>query len=169
MQRFDRQKTKALVLHALASAQPDGLSAAGLSIVMFVADVIHLARAGLTVTGGTYIRDRSGAASRHLATVRTELLSDGVIEEFSQETESGARSFVRIVAARSGRKRGVASMNLDRDVGSLNAREMAAVGMAIEWFHGVEGLDRVAGIDPLGAIEGVATIGEPIDLSTALL
>lgn len=169
MQRFDRPKTKALVLHALASSQPDGMSAAALNIVMFLADVIHLARAGSTVTGGTYVRDRSGAASRHLASVRTELLSDGAIEEFSQVTESGPRIFVRIASAGSGRKKRVAVMKLDRDVGSLSAREMAALGMAIEWFHGIDSLERVGGIDPLGAIEDVATIGEPIDLNAALL
>lgn len=168
MPRFRREKLKALLLHTLASTPPGELSLAGLSVVLFLADVIHLDRTGSTISGETYVRDRAGAASRHLATVRAELISSGLIEEFTVESESGPRTFIRISPARK-RRAGVGkAMDKARAAGSLTAGEMTALGIAVEWAHGIDWAHRAGDIDPARAIEAVAEIGQPIDLAVAL-
>jgi Protein of unknown function (DUF4065) len=78
--QFNREKMRAVILHACHSCDPDELGAVKLNKVLYYLDMIAYAHHRMTVTGATYRKRPNGPASDQLLFLLREMQRAGDIE-----------------------------------------------------------------------------------------
>ena len=79
--KFDRNKFRTLVLYVVWRAgNREGFGATKLNKVLWFADARSYAMYRKPITGATYIREKHGPVPKEMASIRSELERDGLIE-----------------------------------------------------------------------------------------
>lgn len=77
--QFDREKLKALILHACATCDPSRLGAVKLHKVLYFSDMLYFAETGAPITGATYRKRPHGPTCDELLSALRELERAGDI------------------------------------------------------------------------------------------
>src|ERR1700685_3085943 len=78
--QFDRAKLKAVILYACANCETSQMGAVKLHKVLYFADMLHYAWAGVPITGATYRKRPLGPTCDQLLQTLTTMAREGCME-----------------------------------------------------------------------------------------